>query len=234
MKKYDEDLNSTLIFVSILFTCAPVTVFIWFSWGTGRFVLPVTSAFAVTFKRASNRITRKTSYSTSSGLSPVSLSGMFQPTPVPLSLHARVTSIPLPSTSSHRLLEFGCFPCCAYPMLGWLSNTSIVTLKLRCVDPLSITAGIDNTRWTKWLHGTSTGRHEMSMTPHASSCSHRPRSSQLLHQESPPFGLLFYLIVSAPIVSYSYPSQTPFSLVLCFLIQFDRGRKKYLKGTRKG
>lgn len=33
MKKYGEDLNTTLIFVSILFAYASVAVFIWLSWG---------------------------------------------------------------------------------------------------------------------------------------------------------------------------------------------------------
>jgi len=40
---------------------------------------------------------------------------MFQPIPVPLSLHG-VALIPVPSKSGHPLLDFGCFPPrCVYP-----------------------------------------------------------------------------------------------------------------------
>ena len=48
------------------------------------------------------------------------------------------------------------------------------------------------------------------------------------------FGLLFYLlIVSAATLSYNCPFQTPASLILLFLIRFDDGHKKYLKRSRK-
>ncbi|KAF9649519.1 hypothetical protein BDM02DRAFT_3128351 [Thelephora ganbajun] len=48
------------------------------------------------------------------------------------------------------------------------------------------------------------------------------------------FGILFYiLIVSAATLSYNCPFQTPLSLVLRFLIHFDDEHRKYLKRTRK-
>jgi len=39
-KKYDEDLDTTLMSVSILFAHALVAVFIWFSWGYGPVFSP--------------------------------------------------------------------------------------------------------------------------------------------------------------------------------------------------
>ena len=48
------------------------------------------------------------------------------------------------------------------------------------------------------------------------------------------FSLLFYLLlVSAATLSYNCPFQTPFSLILRFLIRFDDEHKRYLQRTRK-
>ena len=51
---------------------------------------------------------------------------------------------------------------------------------------------------------------------------------------SPSFSLLFYLAtVSVATLSYGCPFRTPFFSVLCSLVRFDDKRKKYLKRTRK-
>ena len=48
------------------------------------------------------------------------------------------------------------------------------------------------------------------------------------------FGLLFYLlIVSTTTLSYNCPFQTPASLILRFLIRFDGEHKKYIRRTRE-
>jgi len=73
IKKYDEDSNTTLIFVSILFTCTSVAVFIWFSRGAGRFVLRDYIRFRSRRSRESPTGLPEKRATTSSGLSPVSL-----------------------------------------------------------------------------------------------------------------------------------------------------------------
>jgi len=60
MKKYDEDLNTTLIFVSILFAYVSVAVFIWFIWGCRPVCSPQLLPLSLsTFRVTSNRITHK-------------------------------------------------------------------------------------------------------------------------------------------------------------------------------
>jgi len=60
MKKYDEDLNTTLIFVSILVTHTSVAVFISFSWGYRPVCsLQLHPLSLSTFSKTSNRITNK-------------------------------------------------------------------------------------------------------------------------------------------------------------------------------
>ena len=57
MKKYDEDLNTTLIFVSILFAYVSVAVFIW---GYRLVCSPQLRPLSLsTFRATSNRITHK-------------------------------------------------------------------------------------------------------------------------------------------------------------------------------
>jgi len=60
MNKYDEDLNTTLIFVSILIAHTSVALLMQFSWGHRPVCFPQLHLLSLsTFSKTSNRITNK-------------------------------------------------------------------------------------------------------------------------------------------------------------------------------
>jgi hypothetical protein len=135
MKKYDEDLNTTLIFVSTSFAVTPVAVFIWFFQAYRPVCSPQSYPLSLsTFRTTSNRITNKarapedcrhylaTDTNTDTAFTPWG-------GPDPTVVH--VQSILYSSLVASLLAAF-------IVMLGkqWLRS--------RSVDPLSIAVGIDN------------------------------------------------------------------------------------------
>ena len=145
MKKYDEDLNTTLIFVSHALVFVSATAFILFN-GVYR---PVCSPQLLPLSSSMPRTTFNRNFekqaTVSPGLLPMSRQGTIQPAQLLLSLNGTAQT-PTWSTQNPSFTLVWSPPSSLRPLRSWASNGSTVTLRSKCAHPLSIVVVIDNGR----------------------------------------------------------------------------------------